>query len=937
MPVLRKHAFIILCFCFYIGRTQELPPIQNFTPLDYASGNQNWGITQSDDKLIYAANNEGLLEFNGAKWTLYASPNETVMRSVKVIGDRVFTGCYMEFGYWEKSKLGVLNYTSLSKKLKVELVEDEEFWGIIGLDDYVIFQSLKSIYIYDTSNESVTTIRSERDINKVFLVDEHIYYQCINKGIYKIENGEGSLFIKDPLLSSTEVVNIFSEGKEILLLTRNNGLFVYEENQLKKWENAANKKFSNLGIYSTIKLQNGNFALGTISFGLICLDKEMNFLFEINQSNGLLNNTVLSVFEDIDNNIWTGLDNGISYVNIDKPVKIFKDEKGALGSVYTSAIFGGNLYLGSNQGLFFKRLGSNDAIRLIEGTQGQVWCLKVLGNTLFCGHHNGTYVINEDKIKQVSSIQGTWNIDLIDENSDMIIQGNYDGLYILEKFRDSWQLRNKIDGFNTSSRYFEVLGSNIFVNHEYKGVFELTVDRGFSQIVDVRIDTLLKGANSSLSNYNGDVLYTSKKGIFIYDKSLKMFQRDTLLSNIYREEDYISGRIVTEKSNDKFWIFTKDNLMHVSSGNLSKVPKVRRVPLTLDVRRDVVEYENMISINGLDKYVLGTSSGYMILDIDDLSVEEFNVYISDISVGINKDHSASENLIDKHVKGVFENDENNLRINFHAAEYYSYFEPNYQFQLVGIYDLWSEWTDKSTVFFKNLPAGDYTFNVRAKVGEKVSENIATYGFSVAKPWYFTNFMLAFYVLGVILFSIFMHNVYKRYYRGQQAKLIEKNKKEIELTKLQSEKEIIDLKNEQLKKDYVSKSNEVAASAISIVKKNELLMQIKDKLKQIEGTTGLAPVIKIIDRNLNHDENWELFKEAFDNADREFFKKIKELHSDLSPNDLKLCAYLRLNLSSKEIAPLFNISPRSVEIKRYRLRKKMNLGSNENLTNYILDI
>ena len=69
----------------------------------------------------------------------------------------------------------------------------------------------------------------------------------------------------------------------------------------------------------------------------------------------------------------------------------------------------------------------------------------------------------------------------------------------------------------------------------------------------------------------------------------------------------------------------------------------------------------------------------------------------------------------------------------------------------------------------------------------------------------------------------------------------------------------------------------------------------------------------------------------------FIKKIKSLHPELTPNDLRLCAYLRLNLPSKEIAPLLNISHRSVEVKRYRLRKKMNLDHKENLTEYILNL
>jgi len=81
----------------------------------------------------------------------------------------------------------------------------------------------------------------------------------------------------------------------------------------------------------------------------------------------------------------------------------------------------------------------------------------------------------------------------------------------------------------------------------------------------------------------------------------------------------------------------------------------------------------------------------------------------------------------------------------------------------------------------------------------------------------------------------------------------------------------------------------------------------------------------------------MFQEAFNNADKNFIKKIKAIHSELTPNDLRLCAYLRLNLSSKEIAPLLNISPRSVEVKRYRLRKKMKLDHDENLTDYIINI
>ena len=118
---------------------------------------------------------------------------------------------------------------------------------------------------------------------------------------------------------------------------------------------------------------------------------------------------------------------------------------------------------------------------------------------------------------------------------------------------------------------------------------------------------------------------------------------------------------------------------------------------------------------------------------------------------------------------------------------------------------------------------------------------------------------------------------------------------------------------------------------------QFLLWIKKELNDNVKTDNLKPVIKIIDKNINNKNDWKLFEEAFNNADKDFLKKIKAIHPKLTSNDLRLCAYLRLNLSSKEIAPLLNISPRSVEVKRYRLRKKMDLEHETSLTDYILQL
>ena len=155
-----KTKLTLLFFILFIsGFAQDLPPIVNYSPTTYGAGNQNWMIAQDKNQIIYFANNEGLLEFNGSYWRLYPSPNETIVRSVKVIGEKVYTGSYMEFGYWQRQKNGLLKYNSLSKGIKSKLLDDEQFWNILTYDGWIAFQSLDRIYIYDTKKQSFKIIK----------------------------------------------------------------------------------------------------------------------------------------------------------------------------------------------------------------------------------------------------------------------------------------------------------------------------------------------------------------------------------------------------------------------------------------------------------------------------------------------------------------------------------------------------------------------------------------------------------------------------------------------------------------------------------------------------------------------------------------------------------------------------------------------------------
>lgn len=927
----------ILCFLavlmFGNSFAQELPPIESFTPKIYKADNQNWSIAQSLDKFIYVANNRGLLEYNGADWNLYPTPNESVMRSVYVVDDKIYTGCYMEFGYWQKDDFGILKYYSLSEKL-TNIIEDEEFWKIINVKQWILFQSLDRIYIYDTLSDSFNIVEPDDAITKMYLVDEEVYFQVFNKGLFKIENGKSVLVINNEIINVARVVGIFEYENRLLILTARKGFFIFNNEELIKWSISADQKLTGMTIYSALQLNDNSILLGSISNGIIMLDTNGNITNHINQSKGLQNNTILSIFQDINQNTWLGLDNGINFINKYSPYKIYYDYSGELGTIYTAVIFNESIYLGTNQGLFYKPINNNEEFRFIDGTNGQVWNLSIINNELFCGHDIGTLLINNNKATQIASKQGTWVVKPISGHDNILLQGNYDGLNILERKDNAWTFRNKIEGFDISSRYFEFLNSEtVFVSHEYKGVYKIQLDSTFSKVIQLEKPSQFdKGLNSSLFKYRNNVYYANKDGIHKYNSIENEFVKDSILSQLYNKGDYISGKLIQDKTN-KLWSFSKNNLSYLDSGSFSGIPELNRVALPDNQVNNMTGYENITHLYN-NEYLIGTSNGYIILNTSNLNAKDYNISINAIKSGgldLNlKNIALSES-------GVFKNKTNNIYISFSIPEYYKYSEKRYQYQLEGYNNIWSDWTTSSSHSFENLPHGEYTFKVRGRVGNTITANTASYSFVIEKPWYLSDAFISIYVICGLLLVLAIHFIYRSYYKNQREKLLEETKKDLELKELENKQQLANFENEALLQDIESKNRELAISTMSLIKKNEFLGNVKDELKKINNDKNLNAVIRIIDKNINNTNDWELFEEAFNNADKDFLKKVKSIHHSLTSNDLRLCAYLRLNLSSKEIAPLLNISVRSVEVKRYRLRKKMELKHDTSLTDYILEL
>ena len=180
---------LLILFLPSLSKSQELPPITNFDTKIYNGGNQNWMISQAENDWMYFANNSGLLSFNGEQWNLHKMKAGSPVRSVKVVDSLIFTGAYMDFGYWQKNSFGALNYTSLLEKLPTGIRDGEQIWHIEKFGDYIVFQSLSRLFSYHIQNETINVIDLGKTIANLYKSGNTVYFQVAEDGLYSIKSG----------------------------------------------------------------------------------------------------------------------------------------------------------------------------------------------------------------------------------------------------------------------------------------------------------------------------------------------------------------------------------------------------------------------------------------------------------------------------------------------------------------------------------------------------------------------------------------------------------------------------------------------------------------------------------------------------------------------------------------------------------------------------
>jgi len=932
-----------------------IPYIRNYDVSDIQSGMQTWMIDISPEGLAYFANNDGVLQFDGLFWQNYPLPGNIVVRSVKNTPDgRIYAGGFNQIGYFTRDNGGDLSYRSLLQLIPDHQQDFGEVWKIYELPFGIVFQSYQQLMIY--KDEEMNIIPAPVIFHFSFLTNSELYINDQSEGLYRLAHDR---LVKVPgtdRLRGQLIWAILPKGDDLLIATADKGIFEFDGMRLKEWNNPAFSLLKQNQVYCGMALSDKVYAFGTIQDGLVICDTAGGILQHINLKKGLQNNTILSMKPDQYGNLWLGLDKGIDYVEINSPLTYFSHFH-SLSAGYAAVMHDGLLYLGTNRGVFYhdwEKLqsdGGNQDFKIIPGTQGQVWDLRVVDGTLFCGHNSGVFIIDGTEARLISDIQGGWTFMQLPGRNDLLICGTYTGLVKFDKKENLWQEGKAIRGFHESSRYLARAGQNmIWITHGYKGVFRVRLDDACDSITRIeffdRHNGLPSEKNINVFEILGEPVFTTEDGFYKYDIRTNTFISNDKLNTMF------PGSIIHELHPDKkgnIWYFTLEDagvFRLQEDGSYVNV----EVPFR-ELKGKFIKWFQFVYPLGDEHVFFGTHDGFVHYTPEYPKNYQYtfrafirSVYFSGYDSVIYQGHSIGETILSG-IPFKF----NHLQFEFTANDFENPQSIQFSTYLEGFENDWTGWQKLSMREFTNLKKGNYKFHVKAKNIFGAESASSTMLFEIFPPWYLKWWAYLIYIVVFLILSILIVKYIK--YRmaksvsleeERQKQLFREREKQLQTEALEAEKEVIRLSNEQLSAEMKQKDKELANNTMQMIQKSKSLIAIKRELSQLSReikddliTSHIHALIRKINREIDTENQWEIFEKHFESVHEEFLKRLKSQYPYLTPREMKLCAYLRLNISSKEIATLMNISTRGVEISRYRLRKKLNLDHDTNLTDFIM--
>ncbi|MGL4292044.1 MAG: two-component regulator propeller domain-containing protein [Bacteroidales bacterium] len=938
-----RFSFLFLFLSFALIRTfafsNLVPYFSYFSQKDYQAGKKNWGFTQDNHGFIFVANNNGVLRYDGTQWKKIniKAGNHTV-RSVfaDTTSNRIYVGMFEEFGYLTPRADGSYEYVSLSDSLEGFSMQNDEVWNIIRHEGKIYFQTFASFFVYDGQ-------RCEGHAGKgcyLYFMQTagQIYSYIIDNGVYQLDTKSNQLQPTSIPADLGRIIQIRQDGDLRYIVTEMKGIYLQTAADIRRIDSLGdNYPIANRALFSN---DEQSIYIGSIDKGLFCFDRYGKLNWTLDTHTGLPDNTVLNLFQDRNDNVWIALTQGVALLHNNSSLRYYASPNKDIGILYGASLYQDRLYLSSNQGVFVSEKNEYEKLSRVESITSQTWLISQYDKQLFFGGNNNTFTLQHGNPCVLSQLGGGLCMTKATINErEVLLQGTYTKIGCYQRATDNlWSLHHPVEGFMQPIRFLEVdYQGNVWAAHHYKGLYRLRMDDSLKNVVQQEYFASLDSLNNAqiaICKIDKRVVFSDGIRLYVYnDIEQKIIPYERLNSQL--DELRMARRIVAA-GNDAYWFITDRSmaLVRISQENVTILDIIDQTPFKHLMVEDA---ENIIPLGG-GKHLICLEGGYLIYDEENRSkaITSAKLHITQVSV-LSQGKTV---LLPIENKIPLRSDQNQLFI--HVA--YPTVWENSNFRLAYRCDDSNDWIfqdKKFPVFLQSISPGKHLVSIRIlDWNNKVIDQL-NYRFEIETPFYQTGFARLLYLMAIILAFFVLKRFMHYRYEKRKNMAIDFLKQQQEQDKQQQQQEIFRLQNEKLEAELAYKSKELANYALQELNQKEMLRRIREEVlenssKSASSKQSVAKLMKMLDGYIDDNKSWNVFEQNFDLIHQQFFRTLHRKYPVLTSNDLRLCAYLRLNLTTKEIADLLNITVKGVEVARYRLRKKLNISPDVELLKFFLE-
>ena len=785
---------------------------KHYSSEEYNAMPQIFDIAQDNKGIMYFANQNGVVEYDGSKWRNISLYPESEINALGTDNKgNIFAGGFEQFGYLLKLDSGKIKFQSLKDKIPDSVKFKRIVNILVNKSNTVLFQSQKHLFIYDQNEVKIVSAKGKNVFHEAFLLNDRFYVNIKNKGLYSLIGEELQLLNNGDFFSNDDIVSIDYFNDKTIVIT-DHKVYQMDKNSIEEIEL---KELNNIALYRTIGIGSKFLSVGTFGQGVFLYDEHYQLKYVIDQKSGLLDGVIQCQQIDREGNLWIGTNNGIIKVLINSPITLSNLKDNEISTIEEIIEFDNKLFFSSFDGIhYLEKDNFQKGFSILKGIY--VDCYGFM-----------TYKTNKEEYLLIAGVDNIYSLDkkgnlkniadcspyamMVDYlDSSRIVVCNYKGLSSIkwngEKFIDE----GFVAGFEEDVYNFEYDNSgNLYIGSKKKGLFKTTYkifNDHKEPIYNISGDFLEdKTSHAYVAKIDNSIYVGTNNGLYsLKEKKWKktaLGDSNHLEYGIHRIRQFYNGDV---------WMITYNNknIFEYEAG-YSRKENNKYTWHAEDFKNYADELIHATYVDKNQTVWLGGVKNIFRFDteFEKSKKSEFYTLLRQINWGDEiifsgeYDGINDSSLISQPYRSPLELNYSNKRLEFQftATSLQNEFRNQFSHRLVGQDEKWSEWESEISCDYTNLHEGEYTFIVKSKNLFGKEGKPTEFKFIIHPPWYRTNFAYLGYIL-VVFLIIYLSIKLGTVRIKKQKKLLEDIVKE-RTKEISHQKNEIEVQREELQELY----------------------------------------------------------------------------------------------------------------------------------------